>query len=143
MSVEKKNEFNILFNSSHWIAKEGLTFAKFASLCKLQAKNGLSTGENCIKIMDFRMFIKATSKTLQESTSVDMKNCSFLPYLSDGSTDAGIREQEIVYCRYVKEGNPVTKFLGIQHLEHAHADGTLAAIEKLLRNYLDNTDTMY
>ena len=143
MSVEKKNEFNILFNSSYWIAKEGLTFAKFASLCKLQAKNGLSTGENCIKIMDCRMFIKATSKTLQESTSVDMKNCSFLVHLSDGSTDAGIREQEIAYCRYVKEGNPVTKFLGIQHLEHAHADGTLAAIEKLLCNYLDNTDTMY
>ena len=51
MSVEKKNEFNIFFNSSYWIAKGGLTFAKFASLCKLQAKNGLSTGENYINIM--------------------------------------------------------------------------------------------
>ena len=62
------------------------------------------------------------SKTLQESTSVDMKNCRFLAYLTDGSTDTGMREQEIAYCRYVKEGSPVTKFLDIQHLEHAHAD---------------------
>ena len=68
------------------------------------------------------MFIKAMSKTLQESTSVDMKNCRFLAYLTDGSTDTGMREQEIAYCRYVKEGSPVTKFLDIQHLEHAHAD---------------------
>ena len=59
------------------------------------------------------MFIKAMSKTLQESTSVDMKNSRFLAYLTDGSTDTGMREQEIAYCRYVKEGSPVTKFLGI------------------------------
>ena len=143
MPVEKKNGFNILFDSNYWIAKEGLAFAKFASLCKLQAKNGLSTGENYINIMGCRMFIKAISETLQESTSVDMKNCRFLTYFSDGSTDAGIREQEIVYCRYVKKGNPVTKFLGIQHLEHAHADVTLAAIEKVVCNHLDNTNTMY
>ena len=89
------------------------------------------------------MFIKAISKTLQESTSVDMKHCRFLAYLSDGLNDAGIREQEIVYCRYVKEGNPVTKFLGIQHLEHTHADGTLDPTEKTVCNHLDNTDTMY
>ena len=89
------------------------------------------------------MFIKAIPETLQEFTSVDMKNCRFLAYLSDGSTDAGIREQEIVYCCYVKEGNLVTKFLGIQHVKHAHADGTLATIEKVICNHLNNTDTMY
>ena len=65
MSVEMENEFNIIFNSSYWIAKEGLA------------------------------------------------------------------------C------NPVTKFLGIQHLEHAHTDGTLTAIEKVVYNHLGNTDTMY
>ena len=143
MSVEKKNEFNILFNSSYWIAKECLGFAKFASLCKLQAENGLSTGDNYINIMGCRMFVKTISKTLQESTSVDMKSCRFPANLSDGSTDAGIREQEIVYCCYMKEGNPVTKFPSIQHLEHAHADGTLAAIEKVVCNHLNNTDTIY
>ena len=127
------------------MVKEGLAFAKFASLCKLQAKNGLSTGENYINIIGCRMFIKAISEMLQESTSVDMKNCRFLEklYFSDGSTDAGIKEQEIVYCHYVKEGNPVTKFLGIQHLGHAHSDYALAAIEKVVCNHLDNTDAMY
>lgn len=43
----------------------------------------------------------------------------------------------------MKEGHPVTKFLGIEHLQHAHADGALAAIEKVICNRLDNTDTMY
>ena len=57
--------------------------------------------------------IKAISETLQESILVDMKNCRFLAYLPDGLPDAGIKEQEIVYCCYVKKDNPVTKFLGM------------------------------
>ena len=83
------------------------------------------------------------SKTLQESTSVDMKNCRFLAYLTDGSTDAGTREQEIVYSHYVKEDSLVTKFLGMQHLEHAHADDALAAIAKVGYNHLGNINTTY
>ena len=59
------------------MVNEGLAFAKFASLCKLQAKNGFSTGENYINIIGCRMFIKAISEMLQESTSVDMKTVGF------------------------------------------------------------------
>ena len=81
MSLEKKNHFNILFNSSYWIAKEGLAFAKFESLYKLPSKNGLSTRENYINIMGCTMFIKAISEILQQSTVMDMKNCGFLAYL--------------------------------------------------------------
>ena len=44
------------------------------------------------------MFIKAISESLQESPSVDMENCRFVAYLSGGSTDTGIMEQEVVYC---------------------------------------------
>ena len=89
------------------------------------------------------MFIKAISKTLQESTSVDMKNCRFLAYLTDGSTDTEMMEQEIVYCRYVKEGSPITKFLGIQHLEHTNADDASAVVAKFGCNHLGNTNATY
>lgn len=44
---------------------------------------------------------------------------------------------------YVKEGNPITKFLGIKHLEHDHPDGTLAAIEKAVCKHVGDTETMY
>ena len=89
------------------------------------------------------MFIKAISETMFKSVAKDMKNARFLSYLSDGSTDAGIREQEIVYSRYIKDGVPVTKYLGIKQLEHAHADGTLSAIEAALCNHLKTTEVVY
>ena len=45
MPVEKKkNEFNIQFQLLDH--QGGLALAKVASLCKLQAKDGLLTGEN-------------------------------------------------------------------------------------------------
>ena len=140
---EKKKQLKVLFNTSYWIAKEGIAFNKFASLCKLQAKNTLSVGENYTNIMGCRMFIKAISETMFKSVAKDMKNARFLSYLSDGSTDAGIREQEIVYSRYIKDGVPVTKYLGIKQLEHAHADGTLSAIEAALCNHLKTTEVVY
>lgn len=143
MSAEKKCQLDILFNTSYWIAQEGIAFNKFASLCKLQAKNKLSVGVNYTNIMGCRMFIKAISETMSQSVEQDMKNARFLSYLSDGSTDAGIREQEIVYSRYVKDGVPVTKYLGIKQLEHAHAGGTLAAIEAVLCEYLETTEVIY
>ena len=55
-----------------------------------------------------------------------MRETKFLSLLSDGSTDAGIIEQESVFVRYVdKQGQPCTKFLDIVALESATADARL------------------
>lgn len=50
--------------------------------------------------------------------------------LSDGSTDTGVLEQEIVYVRYVdvKEMIPVTTFVNIVELKSANSEGVLNAI---------------
>lgn len=45
--------------------------------------------------------------------------------LSDGSTDTGVLEQEIVYVRYVI---PVTTFVNIVELKSADSVGVLNAI---------------
>ena len=60
MSVEKKNAFNILLNSSYWITKKVLALAKNLHLFASFTQNhGLSIGENYINIMDCRMFNKS------------------------------------------------------------------------------------
>ena len=49
---------------------------------------------------------------------------------SNGATDSGNLEDEIVYVKYVdaKRG-PVQRFLGIQDVRHANADGVLATVD--------------
>ena len=80
---------------------------------------------------------------LLKSVAKDMKNARFLSYLSDGWTDTGIREQEIVYSRYVKDGVPVTKYLGIKQLAHYQANGTLSVIGAPLYDHLKTTKVVY
>ena len=56
----------------------------------------------------------------------------------DGATDHSVSEVEIVYCRYVKDGEPCDVFIGIEGLEHAHADDVFAAISRVMENRVDD-----
>ena len=134
---KKGDELIALFNTSYWIVLEGLAFQKFASLCKLQIKNKLTVGENYQNIMGCRMFVKAISETILTDVQKEIKDARFLSFLSDGSTDSSQKEQEIVYTRYVQDGLPKTQFLGIKHLRHCHAAGTLEAIEEAISTNID------
>ena len=43
---ETKSRMKRLFNTAHYVAKEGLAFKKLTGLCDLQEKNGLDIGNN-------------------------------------------------------------------------------------------------
>lgn len=53
---------------------------------------------------------------------------------SDGSTDKGIIEEEIVYIRYLLDNNPITRFAGIKNSNKADAEGILKAIAEVLKS---------
>ena len=53
---------------------------------------------------------------------------------SDGSTDKGIIEEEIVYIRYLLDNNPITRFAGIKNPNKADAEGILKAIVEVLKS---------
>lgn len=41
----------------------------------------------------------------------------------DGATDCSVSEVEIVYCHVLKNGEPKEFFIGLEDLEHQHAQG--------------------
>ena len=57
----------------------------------------------------------------------------FLSILSDGSTDASIREQEAVYGRYIHNGHQKTKFLGIRSPVRPNAEQITECLEDVLK----------
>lgn len=67
---------------------------------------------------------------MKQELVTEIKNSPFMSILSDGSTDTGVLEQEIVYVRYVdvKEMIPVTSFVNIVELKSANSEGVLNAI---------------
>lgn len=52
----------------------------------------------------------------------------------DGATDASVFEVEIIYVRLLEGGYPKDFFIGLQDLEHAHADGVFKAIDTAMMN---------
>ena len=72
-----------------------------------------------------------------------MRETRFLSLLSDGSTDAGIIEQETVFARYVdKQGQPWTKFVDIVPLESATPDGVCNAVTTSLETIDIDQETL-
>ncbi|XP_078518519.1 zinc finger protein 862-like, partial [Lissotriton helveticus] len=57
-----------------------------------------------------------------------MENTRFISVLSDGSTDKGIQEQELIYIRFVCEGTLVTNLCDIVSMKNSTASGVKNAI---------------
>ena len=96
-----------LMNTAYYVAKSGLSFLKYTEICELQIKNGLDLGENYLTDVACTRLISSIADDTKSDLKFDVANARFLAVLSDGSTDAGILEEEAVYLRYVKNGIPL------------------------------------
>ena len=87
-----------------------------------------------LDISDNRSSLRVTDLNISKVTGscflVGLRQARFISLLIDGATDSGNLEDEIVYIKYVdaKRGL-VQRFLGIQDVRHANADGVLATVD--------------
>ena len=58
----------------------------------------------------------------------ERKDSPFISLLSDSLTDRSSAEEEIVYIRYIIQGVPVVRFLGLSRLESCKAPDILSSI---------------
>ena len=73
---------------------------------------------------------------MRETFIEDLLSAQYFSLLTDGSTDASIKKQEVIYVLFLskKQGRPVCKFFSIETPEHADADGLKTCIEKAFNN---------
>lgn len=120
-----------LFNTAYFVAKEEMPFSSFKSLCGLQIKNDVELGNTYFNDHACRNFIESSAEILKADLSEKLNNASprFFSAMADGSTDSGIIEQELLFVRFLDNGLPVNRFLTVQSVKHANADGILQAID--------------
>lgn len=63
-----------------------------------------------------------------------MKDAKFISMISDGSTDPGIIEQEIVFIRFCIKGQTVTKFVAVKNPSSPNAVGVYIALLNTLQD---------
>ena len=75
-------------------------------------------------------FVDCVRKAMKEDFVKDILNARYYSILTDGSTDASILEQEVLYVLFLSaSGVAVSKFLSVDTPQHAHADGLKQCIE--------------
>ena len=96
----------------------------------LEEKNGMKVTNGYKNDQAAAGFIDVIGQSMKYSFINDQLSANYYSTLTDGSTDASILEQKVIYVLYLsKESEPVVKFFIIATPEHAHADGLKECIE--------------
>ncbi|KAK7156938.1 hypothetical protein R3I94_006858 [Phoxinus phoxinus] len=117
-----------LFNIAYFIVKEEMAFTMFPKLVALHHTNGLDLGNTYSNDQACRMFITAIGMTFIEELQEKLRSARFFSIVSDSSVDRSVKDQELIYCVYLQNGNPVNQLIQIVALDHAHSQGILDAI---------------
>ena len=79
-------------------------------------------------------FIDSTGTSIRQKLLEDIEKCNYFTLLMDGSTDSSVTEQELIYVLFLdSKGMPSVKFLSIENVQHAHADGLKLQFYKHLK----------
>ena len=97
-------------------------------MCKLQQLDGLELGENYLSDMACARFVFTIASDLKSDRYIC--DSRFVSILSDGSTDKGILEEEILYARHIKHGKPVTNQVKVQLPNSVDGAGITEAIQE-------------
>ena len=128
-------ELAVKMNTAYCIAKEEMSFTKMKPLILLQKKNGLevtATYDNDVRCAEL---VSTIADTLQEENAKKVNDCNYISIMIDGATDSSVTENEAVYVRYVKEGQPDNLLVSLTEVSHAHADGLVDCINSAIEKF--------
>ena len=125
---KRHQEAQKLLHTVSTCVKEHMGFTKYEALCQLRKLNGLELGDNYLNRIACGRFVGYIADDLKMELKSDINNCRFVSILSNGSTDKGILEEEIIYARYVKDGVPHTQLVSVEEPSSPNAVGTMNAI---------------
>ncbi len=93
-------KLSIMFKTCHAMAKNSRPLRDFNWLCKLDEAKGISVGSVYRNDKGAHSFTTSIAKSLLDDASESLSKVNFISVISDGSTDASVTEQEIVYTRF-------------------------------------------
>lgn len=105
-----------LFNTAYLIAKKDYAFEDFRKLCELQRKNGLKIGETYLSDKAARQFVKYIAANMHEDLTQQLSTADFFSLIAGGSTDRSAIASEIIYLRYLYEGESKCCYIAVTNV---------------------------
>ena len=114
MNKEVASKFEKLFDIAFFVAKMEMLFTTYPHLCLLEEKHAVELGQTYRNDKACKDFIFAISDQFKNEIGGQLQRAHFLGVMVDGATDVGVREVEVVYVHYLKDGEPVNTFVGLR-----------------------------
>ena len=118
-----QREVAVKMTKVYFIAKEELPFSKFQGLINLQKKNGLEKSSTCANDKSHAEMVSVLRKVFKDRTTAEIKQSKYFSVMADGAKDAGGLKNETVFSRYLQDGCPVNRLIGLKAVKHAHVEG--------------------
>ena len=131
MCDKDRDSLRVKFNTVYYIATvHEKTFTDYPNLLELQEKNDVQgIGKNYIIYHDAGVFIDVIGDSIKNDMKTELKSLRFYSILSDGSTDSGNIEEELVYVTYLSKGTAKVSFLSMENAQNVNANGIKECIE--------------
>lgn len=137
--IGEKNKLLLcsLFNTECCVLHSEMPFTVYPTLLKLQIKKG----SDLLKVKSYQSdkacarFAPYIAESIRDDILESLHDARALFVMFDGATAYSVSEVEIVFCRALKNGEPKEFFIGLEDLEHAHAQGVFDAIDRAMLKY--------
>lgn len=127
------------FDVCYTMAKENMPFSKYPPLLELAAHHGANVGPAYNTPDSAKIFTSCIAKSLRQSFLNKLSDTHFFSFLTDGSTDAGNQEDELVvlvYCSFnnvTEELTSCTRYLTVENPDRATAVGLFKCVGEALK----------
>ncbi|XP_071486689.1 zinc finger protein 862-like [Diadema antillarum] len=133
------NRLTHLFRNAHAISKQCRPFTDFVWLCKLDEAKGIDIGTAYRTDKYAQVFTHYIAKAERLKMQKRVEESSFFSVISDGTTDASVTEDEIVYLRHAKDGKIHLEFVAVTGVITADSKSITDAIIRALSDHLGIT----
>lgn len=121
-----------LIEAAYLLGKEELPFSKFSSIVNLEKLHGVDLGTTYLNRLAAKAFTMSIGHVMIESVKEELKQALYVSLMTDGSTDASVKEKELVFVRFIRhDGSCCMRLLGLRDIASATAAGLVTVVTKV------------
>ena len=126
-----------LFRTCHALAHHARPFTDYVWQCRLDQVKGLNIGYNTYQNdKACKTFTHYIAEVYRRELAGQIKQTKFISLMIDGATDSAVMEEELMYVRFVVDGEVCMRFVGIANVDKPDAAGIVAAMDTMCKTYL-------
>ena len=131
----KSQRHIVQLRTVYCMAKNGISARNFEPLMKLQQVNGCTHADDYYKKPEIVCEMETVlSDQIEKSLLKNITNSPYIGLMLDETCDITVEKKLVIYCRYIKEGQVYTAYVGNKRVTDCTAEGLKVALCDFLQS---------